>query len=45
MASFLPPKMRAFGTFSTRMTYFDQIGPINDYFDKIFVHKPDCNNL
>ena len=41
MTSFLPPKMRPFGTFSPKMTYFDQIDPINDTFDQIYVHKPD----
>ena len=40
----LPPKMRPFGTFSPKMTYFVQIDPINDYFDQIYVHKPDRNN-
>ena len=45
MTSFLHLKMREFGTFSTKMTYFDQIGPINDYFDQIYVHKLDWNNL
>ena len=43
MTSFLPPKMRAFVTFSPKMTYFDQIDTINDYFDQIYVHKPDMN--
>ena len=27
------------------MTYFDQIDPINDIFDQIYVHKPDWNNF
>ena len=27
------------------MTYFDQIDPINDTFDQIYVHKPDWNNF
>ena len=35
------PKMRPFGTFSPKMTYFDQIDPINDNFYQIYVHKPD----
>ena len=41
---FLPPKMSEFGTFSAKMTYLDQIDPINDYFYQIYVHKPDRNN-
>ena len=44
MTSFLPPKMSEFGTCSHKMTYFDQIDSINDYFDQIYVHKPDPNN-
>ena len=27
------------------MAYFDQIDPINDTFDQIYVHKPDLNNF
>ena len=27
------------------MTYFDQIDPIHDTFDQIYVHKPDWNNF
>ena len=27
------------------MTYFDQIDPINDIFDKNYAHKPDWNNF
>ena len=27
------------------MTYFYKIGPINDIFDQIYVHKPDWNNF
>ena len=34
-----------FGPFSPKMTYFDQIAPINDTFDQIYVHKPDWNNF
>ena len=41
MTSFWPPKLREFGAFSPKMTYFDQIDPINDIFDQIYVHKPD----
>ena len=37
----LPPKMMEFGIFSPKMTYFDQIDLINDYFDQFYVHKPD----
>ena len=44
MTSFLPPKMSEFGTFSRKMTYFDQIDSINDYFDQIYVQKPEWNN-
>ena len=28
-------------TISPKITYFDQIDPINDTFDQIYVHKPD----
>ena len=38
--SFLHPKMIEFGTFSSKMAYFDQIDTINDIFDQIYVHKP-----
>ena len=41
MTSFLPPKMRPFGTFSPKMTYFDQIDSINDIFDQVYVDKLD----
>ena len=41
--SFLPSKLREFGTFKPEMTYFDQIDPINEIFDQISVHKPDSN--
>ena len=34
-----------FGKFSPKFTYFDQIDPINVYFDQIYVHKPDLNNF
>ena len=27
------------------MTYFDKIGPINDYFHQIYVHKLDWTNF
>ena len=37
--------MAHFEPFSPKMTYFDQIDPINDIFDQIFVHKPDWNNF
>ena len=37
----LAPKMTQFGPFSPKMTYFHQNDPINDIFDKIFIHKPD----
>ena len=40
MTSYLPPKMRPFGTFSPKMTYFDQIDPINDTFDPIPPSRP-----
>ena len=39
MRSFLHPKMREFGTFSSKMTYFDQIDPINDIFHQVYVQK------
>ena len=45
MTSFLPPKTIEFGTFSSKMTYFYQIDPINDYFGQFYVHKPDWNNF
>ena len=41
----LTPKMTQFWPFSQKMTYFDQMDPINDIFDKIYVHKPDWNNF
>ena len=44
MTSFLPPKNERIWDISPKMTYFDQIDPINDYFDKIYVHKTDWNN-
>ena len=34
-------KNEDFGPFSPKITYFDQIDPINDTFDPIYVHKPD----
>ena len=37
----LAPKMPQFLPFSPKMTYFDQIDPINDIFDQIYVHKPE----
>ena len=42
---FWPPKMRPFGIFSPKMTYFEQIDPINDTFGNIYGRKPDWNNL
>ena len=30
-----------FDQFHKKITYFDQIDPINDSFDQIYVHKPD----
>ena len=39
------PKWPNFGPFSPKMTYFDQIDPINDTFDPIYVHKSDWNNF
>ena len=44
MTAFWPPnyaKMTQFGTFSQKMTYFDQIDPINDIFDHMYVHKSE----
>ena len=41
----LAPKISEFWIFSPKMTYFDQIDPINDIFDQIYVHKPDWNNF
>ena len=37
--------MTPFWKFSQKMTYFDQIDPINDIFDQIYVHKLDWNNF
>jgi len=31
--------------FSPKMTYFDQIYPINGIFHQIYVNKPDWNNF
>ena len=39
------PKMRLFWPFSPKMTYFDQIDPINDIFDQSYVNKPDLHNV
>ena len=32
-------------TIFTKMTYFDQIDPINDIFYQIYVHKLEWNNF
>ena len=40
-----PQKMRPFGTFSLKMTYFDQIDPIIAISDQIYGNKPDWNNF
>ena len=37
----LVPKSTQFGPFSPKMTYFDQIDPINAIYDQIYVHNPD----
>ena len=39
------PKMSQFGPFPPKITYFDQIDPINDIFYQIYVHKPNWNNF
>ena len=39
------PTIWEFGTFSPKMTYFDEIDPINDTFEQIYVHKPYWNNF
>ena len=39
------PKIEGIWDIFRKMTYFDQIDPINDYFDQIYVHKPDWNNF
>ena len=44
MTSFLPQKWLNLGHFHLKWPIFDQIDPINDYFDQIYVHKPDWNN-
>ena len=41
----LVPKMTQIWPFSPKMTYFDQIDPINDIFDQIYVHKPEWNKF
>ena len=38
-------KITRFWPFSPKMTYFDQIEPINDIFYHIYVHKSDWNNF
>ena len=38
------PKIEGIWDIFTKMTYFDQIDPINDYFYQIYDHKPDWNN-
>ena len=30
---------------SPKMTYFDQIDPINDIFDQVYIHKSDWTNF
>ena len=44
MTSFLPPKIEGILDIFTKMPYFDQIDPINDYFEQIYDHKPYWNN-
>ena len=41
----LAPKINQFWPFSPKMTYFDQIDPINDILDQSYVNKPDWNNF
>ena len=38
-------KMTQFSPFSQKMTYCEQIDPINDIFDPISVHKADWNSF
>ena len=39
------PILTQFWPFSPKMTYFDQIDPINEIFYPVVVHKPDWNNF
>ena len=39
------PKWTQFWRFSLKMIYFDNIDPINDILDQIYVHRPDWNNF
>ena len=41
----LAPKMTKFLPFSPKMTYFDQIDPINDMFEQRYINKPYFNNF
>ena len=41
----LTPKMSLFWPFSHKMTYFDQIDPINDIFDQSYANKLDWNKF
>ena len=41
----LTPKISLFWPFSPKITYFDQIDPINDIFDQSYVNKPDWHNV
>ena len=41
----LAPKMSQFWPFPPKMTYFDQIDPINVIFDQSYVNKPDWRNV
>ncbi len=38
-------KMTQYWQFSSKITYFDQIDPINDIFDQSYVNKPDLQNV
>ena len=40
-----PPKMTQYWPFSQKITYFDQIYPINDIFDQSYVNKLDWHNV
>ena len=41
----LVPKMTQIWPFSPKMTYFDQIYPINDILDQLYADKHDLNNF
>ena len=41
----LVPKMTQIWLLSPKMTYIDQIDPINDILDQNYAHKPDWNNF